>query len=141
MQLIIYKATYGGTLTVKWPHAAIWPPVPHPWYSTFDKELLATYLAVHHLTYFLEGRTFTLYTDHKPLVGAISRKKTPLSNRQARHLSFISEFTTDVRHIEKNNVVVDCLSRPEITASLSQIIPSWFWHRGTIHQFASSLSR
>ena len=70
--------------------------------------MLAAYLAVHHFTYFLEGRPFTLYTDHKPLVGAISRKKTPLSNRQVRHLSFISEFTTDVRHIEeKNNVVAD----------------------------------
>ena len=88
-------------------------------YSTFDKEMLASYLAVHHFTYFLEGRPFTLYTDHKPLVGAISRKKTPLSNRQARHLSFISEFTTDVRYIEgKNNVIADCLSRPEITAAL-----------------------
>ena len=82
--------------------------------------MLAAYLAVHHFTYFLEGRTFTLYTDHKPLVGSISRKKTLLSNRQARHLSFISEFTTDIRHIEgKNNVVADCLSRPEITAALS----------------------
>ena len=89
-------------------------------YSTFDKELLATYLAVHHFTYFLEGRPFTLYTDHIPLVGAISRKKTPLSNRHARHLSFISEFTTDVRHIEeKNNMIANCLSRPEITAALS----------------------
>ena len=90
-------------------------------YSTFNKELLAAYVAVHHFSYFLEGRPFTLYTDHKPLVGAISRKKkTPLSNRQSRHLSFISEFTTDVRQIEgKNNVVADCLSRPEITAALS----------------------
>ena len=44
-------------------------------YSTFDKELLAAYLAEHHFTYFLEGRPFTLYTDHKPLVGTISRKK------------------------------------------------------------------
>ena len=89
-------------------------------YSTFDKELLAAYLAVHHFTYFLEGCPFTLYTEGKPLVDAISRKKTPLSNRQARHLSFISKFTTDVRHIEgKNNVVADCLSRPKITAALS----------------------
>ena len=40
-------------------------------YSTFNKELLAAYLALHHFTYFLEGRPFTLYTDHKPLVGAI----------------------------------------------------------------------
>ena len=89
-------------------------------YNTFDKELLAAYLAIHYFTYFLEGRPFTLYTDHKPLVGAISRKKATLSNRQARHLSFISEFATDVRHIDgKNNVVTDCLSHPEITAALS----------------------
>ena len=27
---IIYEATYGRTLTIKWPHAAIWPLVPHP---------------------------------------------------------------------------------------------------------------
>ena len=45
-------------------------------YSTFDKELLAAYLAVHHFTYFLKGRPFTLYTDHKPLVGAISKKNS-----------------------------------------------------------------
>ena len=70
---------------------------------------MAAYLAVHHFTYFLEGGPSTLYTDHKALVGAISRKS-----------SFISEFTTDVRHIEgKNNVVANCLSRPEITAALS----------------------
>ena len=29
-------------------------------YSIFDKELLAAYLAVHHFTYFLDGRPFTL---------------------------------------------------------------------------------
>ena len=29
---IIYEATYGCMLTIKWPHAAIWTPVPHPWY-------------------------------------------------------------------------------------------------------------
>ena len=32
---IIYEATYGRTLTVKWPHAAMWPPVPHPWCIAF----------------------------------------------------------------------------------------------------------
>ena len=34
---IIYKAIYGRTLTIKWPNAAIWPPVPHPWYSGYKK--------------------------------------------------------------------------------------------------------
>lgn len=36
-------------------------------YSTFDCELLAIYLAIKHFRYFLEGRTFHVLTDHKPL--------------------------------------------------------------------------
>jgi hypothetical protein len=58
------------------------------WYSTFDRELLAAYLAVRHFRFSLEGRPFTLFTDHKPLVTAISKSGTPFSSRQQRHLSF-----------------------------------------------------
>ncbi|BHF60579.1 hypothetical protein SprV_0100354400 [Sparganum proliferum] len=36
-------------------------------YSTFGRELLAIYLAVKHFRHFLEGRDFTIFTDHKPL--------------------------------------------------------------------------
>ena len=46
-------------------------------YSDFDRELLAMYLAIRHLRYFLEGRTFTLYTDHKPLTFAIAKVSDP----------------------------------------------------------------
>ncbi|BHF61207.1 hypothetical protein SprV_0100418000 [Sparganum proliferum] len=40
-------------------------------YSTFGRELLATYLAVKHFRHFLEGRDFTVFTDHKLLTFAI----------------------------------------------------------------------
>ena len=81
-------------------------------YSTYDRELLAIYLAIRHFRYFLEGRTFTVYTDHKPLVDAISKLSDPWTAKQQRHLSFISEFTTDIKHLSgKVNVVADCLSR------------------------------
>ncbi|GFR63504.1 Pol polyprotein [Elysia marginata] len=40
-------------------------------YGTFDRELLGLYLAVKHFRYFLEGRRFAMFTDHKPLVGAM----------------------------------------------------------------------
>ena len=40
---------------------------PERKYSAFDKELLALYLGTRHFRYFLEGRVFTAYTDHKPL--------------------------------------------------------------------------
>ena len=62
-------------------------------YSAFDKELLALYLAIHHIRHHLEGRKFIAWTDHKPLVGAIA-STVDRSPRQTRHLSFIAEFTT-----------------------------------------------
>ncbi|GFR69708.1 transposon Ty3-G Gag-Pol polyprotein [Elysia marginata] len=84
-------------------------------YSTFDRELLGLYLAVKHFRYFLEGRRFAMFTDHKPLVGAISKLSDPWTARQQRHLAHISEFSTDIRHISgKANVVADCLSRATI---------------------------
>ena len=33
-------------------------------YSTFDRELLAIYRALKHFRYFVEGRTFSIFTDH-----------------------------------------------------------------------------
>ena len=80
-------------------------------YSTFDRELLAAHNTIKHFKYFVDGRSFVLYTDHKPLTSAI-QSKSDKSPRQTRHLSFISEFTTDIRHIQgKFNVVADALSR------------------------------
>ena len=81
-------------------------------YSAFDRELLALYLAVRHFRASLEGRQFTIFTDHKPLCGAItsSVEKSP---RQTRHLSYIAEYSTDIRHVSgAANVVADALSRP-----------------------------
>ena len=86
-------------------------------YSAFDRELLAAYLAIRHFRYFPEGRSFTLFTDHKPLTFAISKISDPWFPRQQRHLAYVSEFITDVRHIEgKANTVADTLSRGEISA-------------------------
>ena len=51
-------------------------------YSAFDRELLAVYLAIRHFRYFLGGRSFTLFTDHKPLTVAISKISDPWSPRQ-----------------------------------------------------------
>ena len=61
-------------------------------YSTFDRELLGVYLATRHFRYMLEGRQFTVYTDHKPLVHAMSKTTELQSARQQRHLTAISVF-------------------------------------------------
>ena len=64
-------------------------------YSTFDRELLAIYLAVKHFRYFVEGRIFHVITDHKPLTYSLSTNSNRYSPRQIRHLDFISQYTTD----------------------------------------------
>ena len=85
--------------------------------STTDRELLAAYRAVQHFRHLLEGRPFTLFTDHQPLVGMMSKASDSWSATQDRHLAAVAEFTTDIRHLSgKSNVVADALSRVEIDA-------------------------
>ena len=69
-------------------------------YSTFGRELLAIYLAVKHFRHLLEGRPFIIFTDHKPLVYSFGAAPDRYSPRETRHLDFISQFTTNIRHIE-----------------------------------------
>lgn len=96
--------------------------------STIDRELLAVYLSIKHFRYFLEGRNFVIYTDHKPLTNLMS-SSTERSPSQTKQLEYISQFTTNIQHIKgKNNVVADFLSRiyednPEI-ATISETLPS-----------------
>ena len=86
---------------------------PQKKYSTYDRELLAAYLAVLHFKDLLEGRTVTLCTDHKPLVSAFKSTNPAKTDRQQRHLSCISEYISDMIYIRgQDNVVADCLSRP-----------------------------
>jgi hypothetical protein len=86
-------------------------------YSTFDRELIV-FSAVKHFWFFLEGRPFTLFTDHKPLVSEISKAKTPFSSRQQRQWSFLSEFTTTFVHLPGHqNVAADTLSWPSQPAA------------------------
>lgn len=83
-------------------------------YSPYDRELLAIYEAIKYFRHMVEAREFIIYTDHKPLTFAFTSRKENCSPRQFRYLDFISQFSTDVRHISgKDNVVADTLSRVE----------------------------
>lgn len=83
-------------------------------YSPYDRELLAIYEAIKYFRHMLEARHFTIYTDHKPISYAFNERKHNCSPRQYRHLDYIAQFTTDIRHISgKDNVVADTLSRVE----------------------------
>ena len=92
-------------------HQRQWPP--------YDRELLAAFKATRHFRPMIEGRAFTLYTDHQSLIPSMTKKSEPHTARQAYQLSCISEYTTDIRHLEgKANVVADALSRPPQTAEI-----------------------
>ena len=87
------------------PHQRTWPP--------YDRELLGCFKSVRHFKHMLEGRAFTLYTDHASLVPSMTKKTDPQTIRQTYQLACISEYTTDIRYLKgKANVVADALSRP-----------------------------
>jgi hypothetical protein len=78
---------------------------------------------IRHFRFMLEGRRFTLYTDHKPLTFALSKAAEPWIPRQCRHLSYMAKFTSDIRHIAgQENVVADTLSRPlQVAATIAAV--------------------
>ena len=131
--LTVDASDKGIGATLEQRHGRVWVPLAffsrklseaEKKYSAFDKELLAAYSAIKHFKYFLEGRKFTLYTDHKPLTSAL-QSTADRSPRQTRHLSFLAEFTTDIQHVKgKFNVVADTLSRVHsIHYSVSALTP------------------
>ena len=72
----------------------------------------------------MEGRTFHVLTDHKPLVYALHTRPSKHSPWQARHLDFIAQFTSDLRHIKGTaNTPADALSRIEANALSSNTLP------------------
>ena len=82
-------------------------------YSTFDRELLAVFAAIKKWKHYLSGSVVSVFTDHKPLVGALKNHKERDSDRQSRQISFILEYISDVIFISgKSNIVADTLSRP-----------------------------
>lgn len=91
-------------------------------YSTYDRELTAIFKALNHFRPMLEGREFVILTDHKPLTSAFHTTSERVSRTQ-RQLEYISQFTTNIKHIPGDeNVVADCLSR---TIDLVQAETDW----------------
>lgn len=84
--------------------------------STFDRELLAMYLAVKHFRYAVEGRQFHMLTDHKPLTYLSSFHSSNHSPRRIRQYDYILQFTADIRHVKgSDNSVADALSRVTVS--------------------------
>lgn len=83
-------------------------------YSAYDRELIAIHRAVRHFRTCIEGRRFSILTDHKPLIHAFYQKQETATPMRIRLVNFISQFTTDIRHVSgTDNQVADTLSRME----------------------------
>lgn len=83
-------------------------------YSTFGRELTAMKMSVQYFRHLLEGRKFIIFTDHKPLTTALTSSPNSRLPHEERYLQYISQFTSDIRHISGQlNVVADALSRIE----------------------------
>ena len=92
-------------------------------YSTFGRELLAVYLSIRHFRHHLEGRQFFVLTDHKPLTYSLNHSLNRHSPREIRHLDYIAQFTTDIRHVRgPDNPVADALSRIATLTPFAQSI-------------------
>lgn len=92
-------------------------------YPAFDRELLAGYKAIRHFQPYIATET-TWYTDHKPLIAALTADHPKITARAQRHLQYISSMITEAKHISGiNNVVADCLSRAEC-AAIFETIPA-----------------
>ena len=87
------------------PNEVHWPP--------YDRELLGAFKGIRHFRDMVEGRPFTLYTDHQSLIPSLSKITDSHTARQRYQLSCIAEYTTDIRYVQgKANLVADALSRP-----------------------------
>ena len=77
-------------------------------YTAFLLELQAAVYAIDYFSFYLQGRTFTLYTDHAPLT-ALSKVHTKTLHRLH---ALLNTYSFDVQHIAgKKNPVADFLSR------------------------------
>ena len=91
-------------------------------YSTFDRELLAAYLAVLNFKPLIAGQSVILCTDHKPLASAFRSLNPAKSDRQQRHLGILAEFITDIDYIRgHDNLVADALSRAVNTVEIQYV--------------------
>jgi hypothetical protein len=66
-------------------------------YSAFDRELFACYSGIGHFRNMLDGRQFAIFTDHKSLTYALALVSDPWTARQSRQLSYLAEYTSDIR--------------------------------------------
>lgn len=81
-------------------------------YSATDRELLAVSYSVDKFRSYLEGQPIIVRTDHKPLVGSVTKKADTALPIPRRHLLKIAQFVEQLHYLKgERNGVADALSR------------------------------
>ena len=76
-----------------------------------------------HFQYFLEGRDFTLKTDHKLLVKKFQHNSPAASSRQAPYNDYILQFTSNIGHVLGNDNKADALFQPFEPPHINSLTP------------------
>lgn len=69
-------------------------------YGTYDREIETIHRSVKAFRHLLDGMTFEIHTDHKPLAFAFKQGPEKAPPRQRRILDFVSKFTTSISHVK-----------------------------------------
>ena len=81
-------------------------------YLATEIEAIAVVESVKHFNYYLYGRTFSIFTDHKPLTQLLSSEH--LNPRLRRYAYKLQHWMLEIRYLPgKENSMVDALSREE----------------------------
>ena len=83
---------------------------PEQRYSETEIEALAVVESVRHFNYYLYGKTFVIYTDHKPLIQLLSSEH--LNPRLRRYAYKLQHWMVEIQYLPgKDNSLADALSR------------------------------
>ena len=84
-------------------------------YSVIDTELLAMTYGILKCSYYLKGCKFTIFSDHRPLVGLSKKGWDQLTARQARLFEKIQGYRYEVNYLQgKYMYLADFLSRSPV---------------------------
>ncbi|BHF74686.1 hypothetical protein SprV_0501777300 [Sparganum proliferum] len=98
-----------GLIGRHWGLAPLWI-LPAPYSAS-----LYSRSVVHAFRQFIEGRDVTVFTDLQPLSFALKSMSDKLNHQEIRQLDYISQFTSDTRHVDRSvSEMAGALPRPSI---------------------------
>lgn len=109
-------------------------------YSQLDRESVALVEAVKKFHHYVYGRHFTLFTDHKPLLGILGKDKCPevISPTMLRRRIFLSAYDVELVHRSGERMGnADFLSRSPLSGETINFVDHRIEHPFTSRELAN----